>query len=84
VILPWFGRHPGLDAQEGRTDLRHQLFGGIGRRAKAALQVAFQAALVPAPVGQLMQRRGVVALAAAELLRNCSGDGSWIRSSEGL
>jgi len=50
VILPGFGRHRGPDAQEGRPDLRHQLFGGIGRRAKAPLQVAIQAALVAAPV----------------------------------
>jgi len=58
VIIPRFGRHPGPDAQEGRPDLRHQLFGGIGRRPVAAGPRSGSAPSVPCPGGSCVRSSG--------------------------
>lgn len=82
LILPGFRRHPGLDAQEGAPISATSSSAAWAARPEAPAQIAIRAALLPAPVGQLMQRRCVVALAAAELIRQRKGHGHAYRQGQ--
>ena len=71
VILPGLRRHPGLDAQEGRNDLRHQLHGGIGRRPVAAGPRSGSDPSGPAPDGSCARSSGSARAAPRSSPRCC-------------
>ena len=73
MIFPRLRRHPGLDAQEGRNDLRHQLFGGIGRRPVAAGPRSGSDPSGPDPVGSCARSSGSAHAAPWRSSPRCCG-----------
>lgn len=73
MILTGFGRHLGLHAQERRPDLRHQLFGGIGRRPVAAGPRSGSDPSGPDPVGSCARSSGSAHAARWRSSPRCCG-----------